>query len=82
MASKRQKDECKERRKDKNSLCVMKYYTRLISVRHCYLLLFYLGHFSPLAHISDTLMSGQQHALAACLGSMEVIVSSPSLPIC
>lgn len=28
--------------------------------------------------ISNGLMSGQQHALAACLGSMEVIVSSPS----
>lgn len=29
-------------------------------------------------HISNVLMSGQQHALAACLGSMEVIVNSPS----
>lgn len=29
-------------------------------------------------HISNVLMSGQQHALAACLGSMEVVVSSPS----
>jgi len=47
MASKRRKDEYKEKRKDKNSLCIMKYYTRLISVLHCYLLLFYLGHFSP-----------------------------------
>lgn len=29
-------------------------------------------------HISNVLMSGQQHTLAACLGSMEVIVSSSS----
>lgn len=82
MASKGQKDECKERREDKNSLCVMKYCTRLISALHRYLLLFYLGHFFPLVHISDALMSGQQHALAACLGSMEEMVSSPSSPIC
>lgn len=82
MASKRQKDESKQRKKDENSLCVMKYYTSLISVLHCYLLLFYSDHFFPLAHISGILMSGQQHALAACLGSTEVIVSSPSLPIC
>lgn len=29
-------------------------------------------------HISNVLMSGQQHSVAACHGSMEVIVSSPS----
>lgn len=78
MASKRTKDGCKERRKDKNNLRIMKYCTRLISVLHCYLLLFYLGHFFPLVHISNVLMSGQQHPLAACLGNMEVIVNSPS----
>lgn len=32
----------------------------------------------PLVHISNMLMSGQQHTLAACLGSMEVIVNCPS----
>lgn len=78
MASKRWKDECKQR-KDKNSLCVMKYYTRIISVLHCHLLLIYLGHFFCFVHISNTLMSVQQHALVVCLGSMEVF---PSLPIC
>lgn len=82
MASKRQKYKCKESRKDKNSLCLMKYYTRLISVLQCYLSPFYLGHFFPLVQISDTLMTGQQHALEVCLDSMEVILSSLSLPLC
>lgn len=47
MVSRRRQDECKERREDKNSLCVMKYYTQLISALRRHLLLFCLGHFFP-----------------------------------